>query len=300
APAINIRGTTSIGQGGNALVLIDGVEGDPSMLNPNDIEPITVLKDASSAAVYGARGAFGALLITTKRPRGGQLTVNVSSSYGVREPVVRPNFVTDGYTWAKMFNEAFTNWSGTVAQNVNKTLPFSLEYLAELERRSKDPSLPRVEVGPDGQYVYYYSTDWYDLLYKDRTPSMEHTVSVSRSSETADFMVSGRYLDQAGLFRYNSDDYRIANLRANGTIRLTDWLSLSSNFDYSNRKYHNPLNVGEGGGIWRNIADEGHPMAPLLNPDGTLSHSAAYTVGDFYYGRNGIDFDRSVFRNTTE
>src|SRR5690606_20943380 len=142
APAINVRGTTSIGQGGNALVLIDGVEGDPSMLNPNDIESITVLKDASSAAVYGARGAFGVLLITTKRPRGGQLTVNVSSSYGVREPVVRPNFVTDGYTWAKMFNEAFTNWSGTVAQNVNKTLPFSLEYLAELERRSKDPSLP--------------------------------------------------------------------------------------------------------------------------------------------------------------
>lgn len=300
SPAINVRGTTSIGQGGSALVLIDGVEGDPSMLNPNDIESVTVLKDASSAAIYGARGAFGVLLITTKRPSGGQFSVNYGSSYGIRQPVVRPDFVTDGYTWASMFNEAFTNWSGTVAQNVNKTLPFSLDYLAELERRSKDPSLPRTEIGPDGQYVYYESTDWYDLLYRDQSPTMEHTVAISRGSENTNFMVSGRYLTQDGLFRYNSDDYRMANLRANGSILLTDWLELSSNFDYSNRSYYNPLNVGEGGGIWRNIADEGHPMAPLLNPDGTLTHSAAYTVGDFYYGRNGLDFDRSVFRNTTE
>lgn len=300
SPAINIRGTTSIGTGGSALVLVDGVEGDPSMLNPNDIESITVLKDASSAAVYGARGAFGVVLITTKRPARDRLSITYGSSYSTRQPVVKPDFVTDGYTWAKMFNEAFTNWSGTVAQNVNKTLPFSPEYLAELERRSKDPSLPRVEVGPNGQYVYYESTDWYDLLYRDRTPSVEHTMAISRGTETADFMVSGRYLTQDGLFRYNSDDYTMANLRANGSIRLTDWLSLSSNIDYSNRTYYNPLNVGEGGGIWRNIADEGHPMAPLLNPDGTLTHSAAYTVGDFFYGRNGLDLDRSLYRNTTE
>lgn len=63
-----IRGVSSIGQGGSALVLIDGVEGDPSMLNPNDIASVSVLKDASSAAIYGARGAFGVVLITTKNP----------------------------------------------------------------------------------------------------------------------------------------------------------------------------------------------------------------------------------------
>lgn len=300
SPAINIRGTTSIGQEGNALVLIDGVEGDPSMLNPNDIESISVLKDASSAAVYGARGAFGVVLITTKQPTADQFSITYGTSYGIKQPVVAPNLVTDGYTWARMFNEAFTNWSGTVAQNVNKTLPFSLDYLEELERRSNDPSLPRVEVGPDGQYVYYESTDWYDLLYKDRSPTMEHNLSVSRGTETTNFMVSGRYLGQDGLFRYNSDDYRMLNLRARGAIQITPWLELNNNFDYSNRTYFNPLNVGEGNGIWRNIADEGHPMSPLLNPDGTLTHSAAYTVGDFFYGRNGYDFDRSVYRNTTE
>jgi TonB-dependent SusC/RagA subfamily outer membrane receptor len=65
----NIRGATSIGSGGNALVLIDGVPGDPNTINPNDIESVTVLKDASSAAIYGARAAFGVVLITTKSPR---------------------------------------------------------------------------------------------------------------------------------------------------------------------------------------------------------------------------------------
>jgi TonB-linked SusC/RagA family outer membrane protein len=64
-------------------------------------------------------------------------------------------------------------------------------------------------------------------------------------------------------------------------------------------KYHNPLNVGEGGGIWRNIHDEGHPLAPLTNPDGTLTFSSAYTVGDFLYGKNGIDQERGIVRNRT-
>src|SRR6202012_4688708 len=90
SPAINIRGMTSIGTGGSALVLIDGVEGDPSSINPNDVESITVLKDAPSAAVYGARGAFGVLLITTKRPKAGQLQINYGAAYGTKQPTAVP------------------------------------------------------------------------------------------------------------------------------------------------------------------------------------------------------------------
>ena len=77
------------------------------------------------------------------------------------------------------------------------------------------------------------------------------------------------------------------------------WLRFDNNTDYSNMNYHNPLNVGEGGGIWRNIADEGHPLAPMFNPDGTLTASAAYSVGDFWYGKNGFDMERPIFRNRT-
>jgi TonB-dependent SusC/RagA subfamily outer membrane receptor len=78
APSFNIRGATSIGQGGNALVLIDNVEGDPSLINPNDIASITLLKDAASASIYGARGVFGVILITTKNPTAGKTSINYS------------------------------------------------------------------------------------------------------------------------------------------------------------------------------------------------------------------------------
>src|SRR6185436_8651910 len=91
SPAINIRGMTSIGTGGSALVLVDGVEGDPALINPEDVESITVLKDASSAAVYGARGAFGVLLINTKRPKASQFRINYSATYGLKQPTAIPD-----------------------------------------------------------------------------------------------------------------------------------------------------------------------------------------------------------------
>jgi TonB-linked SusC/RagA family outer membrane protein len=299
APKINVRGATSIGQGGNALVLIDGVEGDPSMLNPDDVESVSVLKDAASAAVYGARGAFGVLLITTKKPTAEGFSITYETKYGQRTPTVPAGYVTDGYTYAKMFNESFFNFEGTNPQNVNKTQAFSQQYLTEFERRSKDPSLPRVEIGPDGQYVYYASEDWYGQLYKDNTPSMEHNLSLSRSTDKANFLLSGRYLDQPGLFRYSSDDHRMLNLRATGSVELYPWLQVNNNLMVSNRKYFSPVNIGEGGGIWRNIADEGHPSEPMLNEDGTLTWSGAYTVGDYYYGKNGSHYTRNQLRNTT-
>jgi TonB-linked SusC/RagA family outer membrane protein len=299
APKINVRGATSIGQGGNALVLIDGVEGDPSMLNPDDVESISVLKDAASAAVYGARGAFGVLLITTKKPVAEGFSISYETKYGQRSPTVPAGYVTDGYTYAKMFNESFFNFEGTNPQNVNKTQAFSQQYLTEFERRANDPSLPRVSIGPDGQYVYYASEDWYGLLYKDHTPSTEHNLSLSRSTDKANFLLSGRYLDQPGLFRFSSDDHRMLNLRATGSVELYPWLQVNNNLMASNRKYFSPVNVGEGGGIWRNIADEGHPSEPMLNEDGTLTWSGAYTVGDYYYGKNGSDYTRNLLRNTT-
>ncbi|MBO3270209.1 SusC/RagA family TonB-linked outer membrane protein [Hymenobacter defluvii] len=301
SPAYNIRGTTSIGQGGNALVLIDGVEGDPSRLNPNDVATVSVLKDASAAAIYGARGAFGVVLITTKNPSQDRTSITYSFNQAIKSPTAVPDFVTDGYQFAKMFNEGWSAWNdySQTPQNINKTVKFSPEYLAELKRRSEDPSLPKVDVNANGEYVYYGNTDWYKELYKKRTSSSEHNVSVSGSSGKASFYATGRYFGQDGLFRYNSDDYRMYNFRVKGALDLFPWLRVENNADYSNMTYHNPLNVGEGGGIWRNIADEGHTVAPMFNPDGTLTYSAAYTVGDFWYGKNGIDLDERVFRNTT-
>ncbi|MHA4847336.1 SusC/RagA family TonB-linked outer membrane protein [Flavitalea antarctica] len=301
SPSYNIRGMTSIGQGGSALVLIDGFEGDPSMLNPNDVETVSILKDAASAAIYGARGAFGVVLITTKKGAKGRTSVTYSTNFAIKNPITTPDFVTDGYTWSKMFAEAFVNGDGAFPQNANKTQKFSQAYLDEFKRRAESGQpYNTVEVNPTtGEYTYYGSTDYYAELYKKNTHAFENNITVSGGGDKATFLISGRFLNQKGLFRYNSDDYGMKNVRARGSVEVFPWLTIEDNIDYSTTNYHNPTNVGEGGGIWRNIADEGKPTMPLTNPDGTYTFASAYTIGDFMYGKNGIDTRNDVLRNIT-
>ena len=302
SPSYNVRGTTSIGQGGSALVLIDGVEGDPRMLNPNDIESVSVLKDAASASIYGARAAFGVVLITTKTAAKGRTSLNYSGTFSSRRPTTTPDNITDSYPWAKGFSDAWSTWNddGRTPTAVNKTLAFSPEYLAEIKRRWEDPSLPRIEINPNtGAYEYYYSTDWYGELYKDSFFAQDHNVSVSGGNDLASFYVSGRYNGEDGLYKYNTDKYSMYNLRARGNVKIFDWLLVDNNTEFSSMKYHQPINVGEGSNIWRNIADEGHPLAPLTNPDGTLTFPAAYTIGDRYLGKSGADLNQNIIKNKT-
>jgi TonB-linked SusC/RagA family outer membrane protein len=199
-----------------------------------------------------------------------------------------------------MFSEAFLNGDGSFPQNVNKTLKFSQAYLDAFKAKvdSGEP-YDKIAIDPvTGEYVYYGSTDWYGLLYKDNTSASDNNLTISGSGEKTTFLISGRYLKQDGIFRYNSDDYNMKNFRAKGTIQVFPWLQIENNADYSEMAYHNPLNVGEGAGIWRNIGDEGHPNGTLFNPDGTLSMVSVYTVGDMWYNKNGIDTKKRVFKNT--
>jgi TonB-linked SusC/RagA family outer membrane protein len=299
--SFNVRGITSIGQGGSALVLIDGVEGDPSLLNPNDIASVSVLKDAASSAIYGARGTFGVVLITTKQPQKGKTTVSYSGNFSVQTPTARPDFVTDGYEYATHFREAYYAWNNysSLPSKMNKSQLYSDAWLQTFKERKEQGITDEVVTGSDGTYTYYGNTDYYDFLYRNHSFAQDHNILVSGGNEKADFYVSGRFYDYNGLFRYNSDTYKTMNIRAKGSLQAYDWLRITNNMEFSNMNYHNPLNVGEGGSIWRNIADEGHPTSPIFNPDGSLTMSAAYTVGDFYYGKNGIDTDKKVLKNTT-
>lgn len=118
-----------LGQGGSALVLIDGAEGDMSSVNPDDIASISVLKDASSAAVYGARGAFGVILITTKNPEKGKVRVNYNGSVSLHRRTViwEDNVVTDPVQWVEAFRESYLNSSptATVPSLFNNYMPYS-------------------------------------------------------------------------------------------------------------------------------------------------------------------------------
>jgi len=294
----NIRGTTSIGQGGSALVLIDGVEGDPAMLNPNDIESVSVLKDASSAAIYGSRGTFGVVLITTKNAEQGKTTVTYSYNYTFGQPINVPDIVEDGYTYASMFYQSYFNARNATPAKLNKTQIFSTSWLSDFKARKDAGNTQNYEI-VNGTYVYYGNENYYKALYKKSTSAQDHNISVNGNVGKMDYYLSGRDYGYDGLFRYNSDKYKTYNIRAKESLHVTDWLKVTNNTDYSTLQYHNPINVGEGGSIWRNIADEGHPSCPIYNPDGSLTYSAAYTVGDFIYGKNGIDTDNRILKNTT-
>src|SRR5690606_6435612 len=251
-PSYNIRGLTSIGAGGSALVLIDGAEGDPSTLNPEDIESVSVLKDAASAAIYGSRGAFGVVLITTKRP-GEKTQISYSANFSSNSRTTERDVLTDSYLWSKLYLESFTKlYGGTRTPTTVGTvgINFSQEYLEELKNRSEHPELGLPEVGVDpttGGYAYYGNTNWRDLIYKDNIPSMEHTLVASGGGESSSFYISGRFFTQDGLYKIRSDKYNAYDLRTKGSISPFAWLDINSNIHYSRNSYVDPFLNGN---VW--------------------------------------------------
>lgn len=298
----NIRGETSIGAGGNALVLIDGVEGDPSTVNPQDIESISVLKDASSAAVYGARGAFGVVLITTKKAPRGEIKVNYNGNASFYTRTVKPSLVNNGYEWTTAFMDSYDGYNdylGTYPVTINNIFPFSLEWYQELKRRNDNPELPRVRVNENGRYEYFGNTDWHKLLYKDWTNGTEHNLSVSGGSGKTSFYVSGRFFSQDGIYRYNSDDLERYNFRGKGRIEINSKLSIENNFSMDYSKYRYPLLSYTDDLVQRNLEHQGFPVAIMFNPDGTYTHSSLYNgVGDFHQKNSFQDDNTLTVRNT--
>lgn len=300
SPSYNVRGTTSIGSGGSALVLIDGVPGDPGLLNPNDIESVTVLKDAASAAIYGARGAYGVVLFTTKSPKKGRTQLNFNTNYTFNQRTVNPHTVNDGYEWTKNFDSAYLAWYDYLSAptSINGILPFTQQYMDSLKARHDNPSLPKVTVDPaTGKYNYYGSTDWYHELYTDYMPQMEEALSVSGSNEKADFLISGRYYSQGGIFRYHTDKFKRYNLRVKGDIHLAPWFTVSDNIDFNSYNYYYPV-VNGGSPIWRYMDVASVPVGVMFNPDGSLTPSSYTGVGDLWTGNNSQTTKQIFFRNT--
>ncbi|MBW7891728.1 MAG: TonB-dependent receptor plug domain-containing protein, partial [Chitinophagaceae bacterium] len=295
-----IRGMGSIGQGGSALILIDGVEGDPAMLNPDDIESVSVLKDAASAAIYGARGSFGVVLITTKDPKKGKTSVNYTGNLISKSATVLPDMVTDGYLYTKMFLEAYSSYYdySRLPTAFHRSYTFKQDWYDEMANRRPGSGKPEVEVDANGNYLYYANTDWYNILFKNQAWGNEHNLSVQGATDKNGFIISGRYYTQDGLYRYNSDDYSMYNLRAKGFAKIFDWLVVDNNTELSQMNYFYPHRVGDGS-VWYGLEGDSNPMIPMFNPDGTLTMGAAFSAGDLWYGKNGITTKKRLLRNTT-
>ena len=214
----NVRGAGSI-NGGSALVLIDGVEGDPSMLNPNDIESISVLKDAASSAIYGSRAANGVVLVKTKGGKKGKFTVDYNNYFGVQQATYLPDFVYDPVVFMEMRNQAQRN-EGKL------TVDYSDALIEEYKQGMlTDP-------------IMYPQNNWLDIMYNNAF-IMEHNMRFSGGDDKYTYSVSLGYGDQNGVLRgTDSNKYTLA---VNTTAQVNSRLKIGANINAHYQIYNEPV-----------------------------------------------------------
>lgn len=204
-PDVFIRGISTLNtMNAKPLYLVDGVERSFFQIDPNEVENITILKDASSTAVFGVRGANGVIIVTTKRGKEGKAKINASFSYGIQTPTRMPEFV-NSYDYATFLNEAYTN--------DGKDPKFTPEAV-EAFRTHSNP-------------IIYPDTDWMELLFKSSSPQTQGNVNISGGTERVRYFISMGMLDQKGFFknhdtRYDANfNFNRYNYRANLDIDFT-------------------------------------------------------------------------------
>lgn len=234
AADIYVRGSGSLNNSmSKPLILVDGVEREFSQIDPNEIESISVLKDASSTAVFGVRGANGVVLVTTRRGKSGKPQISVSTSLGLQQPISLVE-QTGSYEFARFWNMK-QNMDGIT----DKKLYFTPEQV-EAYRTGSDP-------------IMYPSMDWKKYIFNDVYLQSKNNINISGGSDDVKYFISIGYLYQNGLlkelpgqkydnnYRYDRYNYR-ANIDANLTKTTTMKLGIGGNLG----KTQEPLNVVSG------------------------------------------------------
>ncbi len=238
AADIYIRGVATL-NGTSPLIQVDGVERDFNSIDPNEIESITVLKDASATAVFGVRGANGVILITTKRGSEGKAKINVSSSVGVQVPTKLLEFA-NSYQYASFYNEAQKN---------DGVDPESFRYQPDVLEAFRTHSNP----------VLYPDMNWLDYLLKDGAKQSQHNISISGGAEKVRYFVSVGAFTQEGLFKtfdlgYDFNfDYKRYNYRANLDFDLTNSTLLSVNLGGNTSNRTTPISSEDQNQLFRQL-----------------------------------------------
>ena len=264
---MNIRGATSIVNSGAPLVLIDGVEGDLDRINPNDIESISVLKDAASAAIYGARAGFGVILITTKSNNDGLVHITYNGRYSFSAPTRKTDFMTSGYDVAKLVDEF------NIATHNSSYTNFTQTDYDELKARRNDttenPARPWVVTGADGRYHYYGNFNWYNYLFDYSQPTWNNNLNITGGNKKFNYVISGSANDHNGIYAISTDKYHTRTLMAKFNAEATPWLDISASASLFKSKYKQPGYDYEDGGNIGNLTFHAMPWISPINPDGT-------------------------------
>ena len=271
--SMNIRGVGTIGEGSNAapLVLIDGSEGDLYSISPNDIESISVLKDASSSAIYGSRAAFGVILVTTKSGKDSRMNVSYNGNVRFSTATQIPE-MPNSYDFARYWNDAAANSGGNA--------PFKQDILDKIKNHINGTPKPGDEATttwagyaanePWSMYTgSWNNVNWFDEMYKSGVPSTEHNVALSGGGSKVNYYLSGAVLSQRGLIRHGKDQLKRYNFSGKITANLKDWFTVTYNTKWIREDYSRPSYMT--GLFFHNIARR-WPTNPVYDPNGHYVH----------------------------
>ncbi len=266
--SFNIRGTGTIGAGSSVtpLVLIDGMEGDMNALNPQDIENISVLKDASASSIYGSRAAGGVVLITTKSGKKGKATINYNNSFRFDSPLNMPEMM-DSYTWAKYMNEASVNSGAGIW--------FTDDKLEQIKKAQSDPTMQKMfkngnnrwEVWDNTPLLPLGNTDWLKEQFGSNF-SQEHTLSMTGGDDRMQYYLSANYLDRGGLLRHGDDSTQRYAFTGKVSAQLANWLRVTYNTRFTRTDFEMPGDLVNGTDEFYHNMCRYWPILPTKDPNG--------------------------------
>lgn len=272
--SFNIRGYSGLGASYTPLVIVDGVTGYFDDLNPNDIETLTVLKDAAASAIYGAQAAYGVILITTKSGRKNQKPViSYTNNFSYNVPTVLPK-PAGSLEFAKLFREASINEGGGGI--------IDLETLDRIEQYYNDPGsipnnvsqLSNPERWADwGDGRGNANDNWFKAMFKPQINQM-HNVSVQGGNELTTYIISTGFVRDEGKLRYYDDNYNRINVNTKLSTDVTKWLTVGINARYAREKTVTPAYyMSPNGGINSLIGwvAQVWPTVPVIDPNGHFS-----------------------------
>ncbi|OFX99770.1 MAG: SusC/RagA family TonB-linked outer membrane protein [Bacteroidetes bacterium GWF2_42_66] len=215
----NIRGFESI-NGGSPLILVDGVPMDLESINPNDIKSVSVLKDASAAAIYGARAAFGVVLVETKQGAKGKVNVTFSTEQSLAKPICLLDIITNPYDYVTLRNQASIRTSGQPA--------YDDDYAEGTRKWVENPTEENAWGVVNGVLRFYGNNNFRDRIITDFSPQEKYDMTVSGASDKASYFVSFGYLNKDGYLKMSdkNEKFKRYNVLMKADFKINNWLSL--------------------------------------------------------------------------
>ena len=263
--SFNVRGGTSIGwnddddkwevQTGSPLIIVDGIQVDAdylNMMNPNDIENISVLKDASASAIYGARATYGVMLITTKTGKNDtKATVTYNFNMQWNTPAHVPD-ILDSYTHQLASNMQTQMTGGTVT-------PWMETLLAAKKKYMEDPRPENAWIYNEGSttnMTWVANMNPYEIGVRDWTPMQRHNVAISGGSAKTRYYISLGYQRQEGMYAINTDVQNRYNINMNVNSEITKWFDVSAKISWNTSNYNEPYMNPQKGSVWSAMKNE--------------------------------------------